>query len=104
MCEACREVLWLRMMFKELGMLELIKNPTVILCDNQSAMVFSEVGLDSENSKHIDIKYCFVQQCVSRGDVEFLYVKSSENVADLFTKRLSGTTTTYLVDKLGLKS
>ena len=62
-----------------------------------------ENGIDSKNSKHIDIKYCFIQKCIERGDVKLKYVKSSENLADLFTKRLPGTKVIKVVDQLGLR-
>jgi hypothetical protein len=101
MSEVVKEVLWLRMFLKELKLHDWVKNATVIKCDNQSAMMFAENGLDSENSKHIDIRYCFVEQCVERGEIEFQYVKSAENIADLFTKVLSGIKTEYFVEKLG---
>ncbi|KAE8752614.1 hypothetical protein FOCC_FOCC000736 [Frankliniella occidentalis] len=104
MSEAVKEVLWLRMFLKELQLHSWVKNATKIKCDNQSAMKFAENGLDSENSKHIDIRYCFVEQCVKREEVEFEYVKSAENLADLFTKALSGIKTEYFVGMLGLKS
>ena len=57
--------------------------------DNQSAMKLSKNPISHQRSKHIDIKYHFIRDIISKGLVELYYIPSQHNVADLFTKPLS---------------
>ena len=41
-----------------------------IFCDNQAAIKFSKHLVQSDCSKHIDIRYHFVREHVQDGDVE----------------------------------
>ena len=43
----------------------------------------------SERSKHIDVKFHFVMQLKSSGEVEFPHINSLEMCANIFTKELS---------------
>ena len=100
MCEAARESLWLMMIMTEMGQQRFLPKPFIIKCDNQGAIKLSESGLDSDRSKHIDIKYCFLQGCVEKGKLGFEYVPTYENLADLFTKALPGKKTNEFVSKM----
>lgn len=80
----------------------MVSGPTKISCDSQSAMIFAENGLDTDHSKHIDVRYCFVEQHIQKGDIEFKYVKCENNLADMFTKALGGLKITMFVKQLGL--
>jgi len=39
-----------------------------------------------DKSKHIDIRYHFIRDCVQKGAVRLEYVQTDEQVADIFTK------------------
>ena len=41
-----------------------------------------------ERSKHIDTKYHFIEECIERNEVELNYVKSQDQISDIFTKPL----------------
>ena len=43
----------------------------------------------SERSKHIDVKFHFVMQLKSSGEVEFPHINSPEISVGIFTKELS---------------
>ncbi|KAK3012400.1 hypothetical protein RJ639_010565 [Escallonia herrerae] len=62
--------------------------PTKILVDNKSALELAKNPVFHERSKHIDTKYHFIRECVSKKEVELEYVKSQDQVADIFTKPL----------------
>jgi len=36
----------------------------------------------------MNVKYHYVRQAVKKGDADIAYIKSADNTADLFTKRL----------------
>ncbi|KAK3042430.1 hypothetical protein RJ639_000154 [Escallonia herrerae] len=62
--------------------------PTKILVDNKSTLELAQNPVFHERSKHIDTKYHFIRECVSKKEVELEYVQSQDQVADIFTKPL----------------
>ena len=82
-----REVLYLQALLGELY--EPVNLPTPINCDNQSAIALASNGKFHARTKHIDIRFHFVRDCVKNGIFELVYCPTEENVADIFTKPLS---------------
>jgi len=83
--DTVKEALWLRKLMTDLGyQMETI----TIQADNQSAMKLLKNPVNSMRSKHIDVLYHFARERVMRRDVEFKYVSTQENVADVLTKAL----------------
>ena len=82
----CCEAIWLRNLFSELfgHMLDTI----VILCDNESGIRLFENLMFHDRSKHIDIRYHFIQIMVQRGAVRLDHIGTKEQVADILTKPL----------------
>ena len=63
--------------------------PVPIGCDNQGAIKLIISGVGKQKSKHIDVKYHHVDDKQSKGAVNFQYVTSAVNPADLHTKPLA---------------
>lgn len=83
-----KEAIWLRRMLNELN-IECKKIP--MLVDNQAAIKIasnSECN-DHKRSKYIDVKFHFTRDVVNRGEIDIKYVKSKEQLADIFTKPLT---------------
>lgn len=59
--------------------------------DNQSALFLAKNPAFSARTRHIGVQYHYIRELVSTGVVELEYVKSQDNVADMFTKSLPGT-------------
>ncbi|KAL0410576.1 UNVERIFIED_CONTAM: Copia protein [Sesamum latifolium] len=78
--------IWLRGLLKELNFQQ--KNPTEIFVDNKSAIALAKNPVFHERSKHIDTKYHFIRDCISKKEVKLEYVKSQDQIADIFTKAL----------------
>uniref|UniRef100_A0A803QR32 Retroviral polymerase SH3-like domain-containing protein n=1 Tax=Cannabis sativa TaxID=3483 RepID=A0A803QR32_CANSA len=74
--ESFKEVVWLKGLTKEFG---LNSNEIYVYCDNQSALMLHE------RSKHIDIKFHFIREIVSRGDVQAKKIQIEENPANILT-------------------
>ena len=55
-------------------------------------------------TKHIPIKYHFLQEQVLEQKVKLKYVSSKEQIADIFTKPLPREAFEYLRQKLGVVS
>ncbi|KAH9330036.1 hypothetical protein KI387_002144, partial [Taxus chinensis] len=50
----------------------------VIHCDNQSCIKLTENLVFHDRSKHIDIKYHFMRDCVQRGAVKLQFVPTDQ--------------------------
>jgi hypothetical protein len=82
-------VLWTRYFLGEQGYQ---MKPSVILQDNQSAMLLETNGRgsSSKRTRHMNIRYFFVADCQQRGEVTIKYCPTDEMIGDFFTKPLGG--------------
>lgn len=78
--------------------------PIPIFCDNTSAISVSKNPVMHSKTKHIPIKLHFVREKVEDKKVKMEYIKSKENIADIFTKPLTKEAFEYLRRKLGVIS
>lgn len=78
--------------------------PTMIKCDNTSAINISKNPIMHSKIKHIPIKYRYLREQVSLKNVMLEYMDTKEQVADIFTKPLPKETCEYLRQKLGVIS
>ena len=60
-----------------------------IAVDNQSAIMLSKNPVFHQRSKHIDIRYHFIRDFITKGLIVVYYIESSKNTADMFTKAMS---------------
>jgi hypothetical protein len=97
---ASREAVWLGKLLA--GLFDLELEPTLIHCDNQSCVKLSENHVFSDKSKHIEIKYHYIQDMVQKGVVELQYISTDEQIANILTKSLSRVKYEYFRDKLGV--
>jgi hypothetical protein len=97
-CAAAQEAIYQRQLLKDLGFDQ--DEATVIYEDNTGAIGLSENPALHSRSKHIDIKYHFVRERVSNGEIKLVHVASEEQLADLLTKPLSKQKVEYLRGKL----
>ncbi|KAG6407407.1 hypothetical protein SASPL_130398 [Salvia splendens] len=77
---------WLRSLLAELGWSQ--KKPTTICVDNKSAIALSKNPVFHNRSKHIDTRFHHIRECVANKEIQVEYVKSQDQVADIFTKPL----------------
>ncbi|XP_048615895.1 LRR receptor-like serine/threonine-protein kinase GSO1 [Brassica napus] len=78
--------IWLRNLLKELNLPQ--EEPTKIFVDNRSAIALAKNPVFHDRSKHIDTRYHYIRECVTKMDVQLEYVKTNDQVADIFTKPL----------------
>lgn len=55
-----------------------------------------------ERSKHIDLRYHYIRECVEQGRVDVTHVRTGDQVADALTKSLGRSRYTELRHKLGV--
>jgi hypothetical protein len=82
-------VLWLRNFMVAQGF-DIKKN--VIYQDNMSSILLEKNGKHSsgKNTRHVDIRYFFITDCIQKGLVSVEYCPTEEMIADFFTKPLQG--------------
>jgi len=76
-------------MRKILGGFDQMIDPTVIYCDIQSCIKLYENLVFHDRSKHIDIHYHHLRDCVVKRIMMLLYISTEEQDADILTKALS---------------
>ena len=72
------------------------------LCQQQVSHCVSEESAFHDQSKHIDIRYHYIRECITRKDVQVEYVRSQDQIADIFTKPLKFEDFARLRNLLGL--
>jgi hypothetical protein len=102
LANATKETLWLRALVAELGFKQ--GRPSLLMADNQGAIVLSEDQSNHARTKHIDVRYHFVRERTANGDILVKYVRSCDNVADIFTKPLPPASFTLLRRRLGVSA
>jgi hypothetical protein len=76
---------------------------TVIHCDNQSCIKLLINHVFHDRSKHIDIRYHHLRDCVQRKIMLLQYIPMEDQDADILMKALTGSKFEYHRDKIGVK-
>lgn len=83
---ACQGI-WMRNVLSQITGDKL--GPVVLFIDNKSAIDLAKNPMFHGRSKHIDIRFHFIRECVERGDVIVKHVSNSQQRADGLTKALA---------------
>ncbi|GKB56682.1 hypothetical protein Tco_0912868 [Tanacetum coccineum] len=79
-------------------------NKIPLYCDKKSAIALCCNNVQPSRSKHIDVKYHFIEEHVENGVVELYFKKKEYQVADIFTKALARERFDFLINQLGMQS
>jgi hypothetical protein len=85
-CEASRDADYLRRLMTDIGFK--IGKPIVLYEDNKSCIDMLHSKSRHSASKHINPKFHYGRDQISKGVVEVRYVNTLEQIADMFTKAL----------------
>ena len=99
MAAASCEMVWLKNLLTDLGFSP--TSPMKLFCDNQAAMHIAANPVFHERTKHIEVDCHFIRQQVQSKVIQTHYIRSSDQLADAFTKVLSSTVFHRLMFKLG---
>ena len=80
---ATKQALWLRNLISEITR-EKPKTVTLFV-DNNSAIALMKNPVFHGRSKHIDLKYHFIRECIERGQIVVRRVGTEEQKADVLT-------------------
>ncbi|KAJ9566525.1 LOW QUALITY PROTEIN: hypothetical protein OSB04_002491 [Centaurea solstitialis] len=81
----CVQVPWMR---NQLQDYDIKLSKILIYCDNTSAIAIANNPVLHSKTKHIEVRYHFIRDHVMNGDIEFHFVPTEYQLADLLTKPL----------------
>lgn len=97
---ACQGI-WLRNVLNQITARDV--GLVTLYIDNKSAIDLAKNPVFHGWSKHIDVRYHFIRECVERGDIIVKHVSSNEQRADCLTKALAIVKFEQMRDFLGIK-
>ena len=68
--------------------------------DNKSTITLAKAPSMLSQTKHISLKYHHFRQFVLNGSIDIEYMRTKEQIGDIYTKPLSPTSFTHLQHKL----
>ncbi|MBW0517860.1 hypothetical protein O181_057575 [Austropuccinia psidii MF-1] len=80
-----KQLRWLTLVFSDLG--QKIDWP-ILYKDNSGAVIISKQALLNANTRHIEVRYQYVRDCVMKNLVKVVQVSTSDMIADILTKPL----------------
>ncbi|UYV70659.1 hypothetical protein LAZ67_8000192, partial [Cordylochernes scorpioides] len=101
-CEGTKELKWFMNFLSEIGHQSCVEIPLVLKTDSKSAIDWIKGTSHHCRTKHINRKYFFVKDEVSKGNLRISFVNSEAQEADLLTKRLPGDRIQRLLVNMGL--
>ena len=106
--EANRECIWLRSMIKQIqescGLPFSKDNPTTLFEDNAACIAQIKGGyIKGDRTKHISPKFFYTHELQKNGEIDVQQIRSSNNLADLFTKALPTSTFIKLRYKIRMR-
>ena len=86
MCNCAQQILWIQSIFHEC---HLTLDHSIMFGDNKGALHIAQNPVMEGRSKHIDIKYYFLRECVENKSFLLDYVPTDQQEVDLMTKNLT---------------
>jgi hypothetical protein len=99
--QAACEAIWMRKIL--VGLFGSHLDPIVIYFDNQSCIKLSINPVFHDRSKHIDIQYHHLKDCVQRKIMLLQYIPMEDQDADILMKALTRRKFKYHRDRIGVK-
>jgi len=96
---ACAQSIWLKHQLMDYGV-KLEKVP--FYCDNTSAINLTKNPIQHSKTKHIVIRHHFIRDHIQKGQIEIMFVKTENQLANLFTKPLARDRFNKLRTKFGI--
>lgn len=99
--DIAKTILWHRQLLPFFHIPQLL--PSLIFADNLSAIRLAKDSVDHQRSRHIDIKHHFIRDHYEKKEIDFKYVGTKDNAADILTKTLGTNLHSRSVGALGLR-
>ncbi|XP_020680835.1 SUPPRESSOR OF GAMMA RESPONSE 1 isoform X2 [Dendrobium catenatum] len=95
---ATAEIIWLRQLLEDFHIPQ--TNPTVIYCDNTSAIALANNPVFYARTKHIEVDCHFIREHIRNKIITVHHICSADQLADFFTKALPTTRFQLMANKL----
>ena len=69
---------------------ELIMRNLSLYCDNKAAIEIAHNLVQHDRTKHVEVDRHFIKENLDRKVIQFLFVRSEDQLADVLTKAVSG--------------
>jgi len=83
--EVAKELMWLKHIFE---FLDVDHEKIRLFNDNQSAIKMAKNSGAVKRTRHLELKYFFINEKIERRELEIDFIEGLKNVADGFTKSL----------------
>ncbi|KAL1224865.1 Retrovirus-related Pol polyprotein from transposon RE2 [Cardamine amara subsp. amara] len=100
MANTTGQLVWIKGLLKDLGIES--SEPITLHCDNQAAIHIASNSVFHERTKHIEVDCHYVREKVEAGTILPTFVRSMDQLADIFTKATSSKVCDDLHGKMGL--
>jgi hypothetical protein len=71
--------------------------------DNQGAIALAILGSQNRRTRHINVRYHYIRECIKSGIIAPYYTPISEMLADRFTKALDRLKFATFVSSIGMR-
>jgi len=100
MASTASELTWIKQVLTDLNVKA--NEPMQMFCDNQAARHIAANPIFHERTKHIEVDCHYIREKIQAQEIETPFVKSEDQLADIFTKGLSSKVFENISCKLGL--
>ena len=87
---------FLRFKLRSFGVPIMNEEAAYVYCDNQGVVKNTTKVESKMDKKHSAVAYHFVRHAVAAGMISIAWIRTGENLADVFTKRLTAAVRDYL--------
>ena len=85
--ETTSEAVWLRRTLNDMKQTQ--DKPTKIYCDNMSAVAITKNLVFHARTKHIEIRYHFIRELISKEEIVMDFISTKEQPVDFLTKAVT---------------
>ena len=96
------ELLWLKIILQDLKIEW--NGPMKLYCDNKSAINIAHNPVQHDRTKHVEVDRHFIKEKLDSGTICIPFVSTGNQLADVLTKGLSGSTLQSIIGKLGMSN
>ncbi|KAL9450934.1 hypothetical protein AB3S75_012641 [Citrus x aurantiifolia] len=101
MAKGLCELLWLRKLLIEIGFAPISEMD--LFCDNKAAIAIAHNPIQHDSTKHVEIDRHFIRENLEAKIIQFPFVKSEDQLADILTKAVSSREFYNSLDKLRIE-
>lgn len=95
------EIIWIQRLLQDFNVS--LTDPTVLHCDNISAIALANNPIFHAPTKHIEIDYHFIHDRIKSKEICVHHINSEDHITDILTKIISTPRFSWLRDKLAIQ-